>query len=219
MQRPRLLVFDVNDTLLDIGPLIVAIERVVGAPAGEWFIRTLHGSVVANEIGGFRPFDEIGVESLLELARLRGLKVREDTARRAMDTMTRLPAKPGVYNALERLFDTGYTMVALTNGSTTMANAQIENAGLHVFIQRVISVDEVGLFKPASEVYVHAAKTMKTPIQHMMMVAAHAWDCAGAMATGARAAYVSPHGVWPASGPAPELVVEDIAGLATVLAG
>jgi 2-haloacid dehalogenase len=210
MDRPELLAFDVNETLLDIDPLLGAVRDVVGDPAREWFIRTLHGSLVANEIGAYRPFDEIGVEALVELARLRGLSILGNTAQTVIETMSRLPAKPGVYNSLERLFDAGLTMVALTNGSTEMANTQIENAGLHVFMQRVISVEEVGLFKPASEVYVYAAKNMKTPIHQMMMVAAHAWDCAGAMASGSRAAFVRPGGVWPGPPPMPELVVGDM---------
>jgi 2-haloacid dehalogenase len=217
MHRPELLAFDVNETLLDIDPLLRAVRDVVGDPAREWFIRALHGSLVANEIGGYRPFDEIGVDALVELARLRGLSILGDTARPVIETMSRLPAKAGVYNSLERLFDAGLTMVALTNGSTEMANTQIESAGLHVFMQRVISVEEVGLFKPASEVYVHAARTMRTPIQQMMMVAAHAWDCAGAMASGARAAFVRPGGVWPAPPPMPELIVADMSELTAQL--
>jgi 2-haloacid dehalogenase len=130
--------------------------------------------------------------------------------------MTKLPARAGVYNSLESLFDAGLTMIALTNGSTEMANAQIEGAGLHIFMHRVISVEEVGLFKPASEVYVHAAKTMRTPIQGMMMVAAHEWDCSGAMAAGARAALVKPGVTWRGV-PAPELMVADMPGLMAAL--
>jgi 2-haloacid dehalogenase len=215
---PQLLAFDVNETLLDMAPLKARIEGVIGAPAGEWLTRTLHGTLVANEIGVYRPLDWIGVEALIALAHNRGLSISEETAIDVVSTMALLPVKPGVYNALEKLFDSGFTLIALTNGSTRTANAQIEHAGLHVFIQRVISVEEVGLFKPAAEVYVHAAQTMRTPIKSMMMVAAHDWDCAGALRAGARAALVQGPGAgWRLPLPPPEVMSGDIATLAQIL--
>jgi 2-haloacid dehalogenase len=218
MSRPELLAFDVNQTLLDLTPLHTRIEGVVGAPADEWFTKTLHASLVANEIGAYRSFDSIGVEALVELAGRRGLSLSDATAAEVVETMTRLPVKLGVYNALERLFDAGFAMIALTNGSTPTANAQIEHAGLHPFMQRVISVEEVGLFKPAAEVYVHAAQAMHTPIRSVMMVAAHDWDCAGAIACGARAALVKrPRTEWVLPTPPPEVAVHDMTALAELL--
>ena len=218
MDRPRLLAFDVNETLLDLAPLLRRVDDAVGAPAGEWLVRTLHGSLVANEVGWYRPFDEIGVDALVGLARRRGLALSEASAREVVETMYRLPIHLDVYNAMERLFDAGFSMVALTNSSTAAANTQIESAGLHVFMHRVISVEEVELFKPAAEVYLHAAKVMEVEPRSMMMVAAHDWDCAGAMAMGARAALVRRQGIqWALPGSGPELVVDDLTALADAL--
>ena len=218
MDLPRLLAFDVNETLLDLAPLLRRVDDAVGAPAGEWLVRTLHGSLVANEVGWYRPFDEIGVDALVGLARRRGLALSEASAREVVETMYRLPIHLDVYNAMERLFDAGFSMVALTNSSTAAANTQIESAGLHVFMHRVISVEEVELFKPAAEVYLHAAKVMEVEPRSMMMVAAHDWDCAGAMAMGARAALVRRQGIqWALPGSGPELVVDDLTALADAL--
>lgn len=218
MDRPQLLAFDVNETLLDLAPLLRRVDDAVGAPAGEWLVRTLHGSLVANEVGWYRPFDVIGVEALVGLARRRGLTLSAASAREVVETMYRLPIHLDVYNAMERLFDAGFSMVALTNNSTAAANAQIENAGLHVFLQRVISVEEIELFKPAAEVYIHTAKVMEVAPRSMMMIAAHDWDCAGAMASGARAALVRRQGLeWAQPGPGPELVVDDMTALADTL--
>jgi 2-haloacid dehalogenase len=196
------------------------LEQAFGAdpPAGEWFVRLLHGSLVANEVGGYRSFAEIGIESLLTVAAKRGLAMRGEDAEAIVSTMESLPPHPDVYNAMERLFDAGFNMIALTNGSTKTANAQIENAGLHIFLQRVISVEEVGLFKPAAEVYVHAARSMEVKIADTMLVASHDWDCAGAMATGGQAAFIRRPGVvWSLPSRPPPLVVNDLAGLAAAL--
>lgn len=135
-----------------------------------------------------------------------------------VSAMRSLPPHPEVHDALERLFDADFMMVALTNGSTSAANDQIENAGLRPFLRRVVSVEEVGRFKPAPEPYQHAADVMGVDIADMMLVAAHDWDCAGAVAAGARSAFVRRSGVvWSLPGEPPELVVGDIAGLAGAL--
>jgi 2-haloacid dehalogenase len=222
MNRPALLAFDVNETLLSLDPIKTKFDAVfgIGAPVGEWFVRMLHGSLVANHVDDYRSFGEIGVESLLTLAKKRGLAMRGEDAEAIVETMMSLPPHPEVYNALEGLFDDEFVMVALTNGSTKAANDQIENAGLHPFIRRVISVEEVGKFKPAPEPYHHAALVMDVDIAEMMLVAAHDWDCAGAMAAGAQSAFVKREGVvWSLPSSPPELVVDDIAGLADNLTG
>lgn len=222
MDPPGLLAFDVNETLLSLAPLRSRMEEVFGEdpPVGEWFARMLHGSLVANHINRYRPFGAIGVEALLALAERRGVVVSEEHARELVDAMKALPPYPEVYGALERLFDAGLVMVALTNGSAEVANAQIENAGLHPFLRRVVSVEEVGRFKPDPVPYRHAAEVMGVDLREMMLVAAHDWDCAGAISVGARAVFVSrPGAVWSLPSPGPDLVVADIAELATELVG
>lgn len=222
VNRPALLAFDVNETLLSLEPIRARLEDAFGTdpPVGEWFARMLHGSLVANQVDHYRSFGEIGVEALLTVAAKRGMPMRGEEAEEIVATMTQLPPHPDVYNAMERLFDAGLVMVALTNGSTAVANAQIENAGLHPFVRRVISVEEVARFKPAPEPYLHAAEVMGVGIGDMMLVAAHDWDCAGALAAGAQTAFVRRGGVvWSLPIEPPPLVVEDIAALAAVLVG
>lgn len=222
MTEKPVLVFDVNETLLNLGPIANALEKGFGSapPVGEWFARMLHGSLVANELDSYRPFDDIGVEALLTVAAKRGLALRGEDAQEIVSIMRNLPPHPDVYNAMERLFDADLRLVALTNSSLEAANAQIENAGLHIFIQRVFSVEEVGRFKPSSAPYRHVAESMGVPIGETMLVAAHDWDCAGAMAAGATAAFIQRHGVvWGIPNPPPQLVVPDLARLADHLVG
>ncbi|MCH7899536.1 MAG: haloacid dehalogenase type II [Acidobacteria bacterium] len=220
MSRPALLAFDVNETLLSLAPIKARFEEAfgIGAPVGEWFSRMLHGSLVANHVGDYRSFAEIGIESLLTVSKKRGLAMRGEDAASIVSAMTSLPPHPEVHDALQRLFDADFAMVALTNGSTSAANEQMENAGLHTFLRRVISVEEVGRFKPAPEPYQHAADVMGVELADMMLVAAHDWDCAGAVAAGAQSAFVQRSDVvWSLPGEPPELVVDDIAGLADAL--
>lgn len=216
------LVFDVNETLLSLNPIKAKLEEVFGVdpPIGEWFARMLHGSLVANELDSYRHFDQIGVEALLAVAGRHGRVLRAEEALEIVGVMRSLPPHPEVYNAMERLFDAGVTMVALTNSSSEAANAQIESAGLHIFLQRVFSVEEVRRFKPNPAPYRHVSQALGVPIDETTLVAAHDWDCAGALAAGAQAVFVKRPGVvWGLSNDPPRLAVSDLAELADVILG
>lgn len=218
--NPPLIAFDVNETLLSLAPIKARLEGLFGVdpPVGEWFARMLHGSLVANHIDNYRPFGDIGVEALLTVAIKRGISLTGEVALDVVSEMTSLPPHPEVYNALERLFDAGFVMIALTNGSTDAANAQIENAGLHPFLRRVVSVDEVGRFKPDPAPYRKAAELMGVAVGDLTLVAAHDWDCAGATAAGAGTVFVKRPGVvWSIPTDMPDVVVGDIADLADLL--
>ena len=217
MSKSPVLVFDVNETLLSLDPIKIELEKVFGPapPVGEWFSRMLHGSLVANELDSYRSFAEIGVEALLTVAAKHDLAMSGEDAQGIVGVMRDLPPHPEVYNAMERLFDADLRLIALTNSSSESANAQIENAGLHPFIQRVFSVEEVGRFKPNAAPYMHVAETLGVAIDEMVMVAAHDWDCAGALAAGADAAFVKRPGVvWGIANTPPTLVFSDLARLA-----
>jgi 2-haloacid dehalogenase len=220
--RPELLVFDVNETLLDMSPLRIDFEDVFGSgdAMGEWFARLLHGSLVANQLDDYRAFGVIGVEVLLSMAERRGISLDEATATEIVTRLAILPAHLDVIPALERLLDAGFRTAALTNGSTKAANVQIENAGLHTFIQRVVSVEEVGRFKPDPATYRHVAQVMDLHVSRTMLISAHDWDVAGAMSAGASAAFVRrPGSLWSIPLETPEVTGTDLREIADQLIG
>jgi 2-haloacid dehalogenase len=220
--RPELLVFDVNETLLDMSPLRIDFEDVFGSgdAMGEWFARLLHGSLVSNQLDEYRAFGVIGVEALLSMAEKRGVALDEATATEIVTRLAILPAHLDVIPALERLLDAGFRTAALTNGSTKAANVQIENAGLHTFIQRVVSVEEVGRFKPDPATYRHVAQVMDLHVSRTMLISAHDWDVAGAVGAGASAAFVRrPGSLWSIPVETPEVAGTDLIEIADQLIG
>jgi 2-haloacid dehalogenase len=219
MGGPGLIVFDVNETLLSLEPIRRNLEKIFGAdpPIGEWFARLLHGSLVANTLDAFRPFDDLAAEALINLAGRRGLLLRAEDAVAAVD-MGRLPPHPDVPEGLTRLSEAGFALIALTNGSSAVAKSQIENAGLAEMLDRVVSVDEVGRFKPDPAPYHHASDVMGVGVQDSVLVAAHDWDCAGAMTAGADAIFLRrPGAVWGLPTPPPDKQVPDLVKLAEAL--
>jgi 2-haloacid dehalogenase len=106
-------------------------------------------------------------------------------------------------------------LATLTNSTTAVAEAQLTNAGIRHLFEQSLSADTVGRLKPAPEPYRHAAERLAVPIGDVLLVAAHAWDVAGAMAAGARAAFVARPGMVPdPRGRPPDLVVRDLGELA-----
>lgn len=212
-----LIAFDVNETLLDLSPIRSNLESIFGAdpPSGEWFARLLHGSLIANTLDQYRPFGDIAAETLISMAGRRGLLLRAEDAIEALAPMSSLPPFPDVVSGVKRLAAAGQRMVALTNGSREVATAQIRNAGLADYLERVISVDEVGVFKPDPRPYRHTADLMGIAIGEMALVAAHDWDCAGAMSAGADAVFVKrPGSHWGLPIPPPARQVADLEELA-----
>lgn len=213
-----LVVCDVNETLLDVSALRPAFSRVVGPGigVGEWFARMLHRSLLANELGRYQPFGELGVEALLWLADREEVRLTAEEATSVVDGLAGLPAHPDVIPGLEALSDAGARMIALTNGSAEVAEAQVAAAGLDTYFESVLSVEAVRRFKPAPEAYAYAADTCGVDIGRMVMVAAHDWDVAGAQVAGAVGCFVRRQ-PWGLAQMSPNLSVDDMGGLAAAL--
>lgn len=218
--RPEIVVFDVNETLLSLRSLGPAFASVFGDASlmGEWFARMLHGSVVSNELDEFRTFATIGVEALRALATKHGKDVSADRAAEIVSGMRQLDPHPDVVPGVERLRAAGFRTATLTNGSDAAAEAQLRHAGLDAVMDDSLTVESIGKFKPAADVYRSAADRFGVELGQMLMVAAHDWDIAGAANVGCATAFVTRPGVsWSLPGSPPGMVVGNIVELAEAL--
>jgi len=116
---------------------------------------------------------------------------------------------------LERLRGAGFTLVALTNSPPAVAEAQLANAGLTEFFAMRFSADTVRRLKPAPAPYRMIAAHFGVPIGQVRLVAAHAWDIAGAVRAGCVTAFVSrPSAVLDPLVPVPDIVAPTIDAVA-----
>ena len=102
-----------------------------------------------------------------------------------------LPAHPVLAGALQRLRDAGLRLASLTNSTEQVARAQLEHAGLIDRFELVLSADTVQRLKPAPEPYLMAAERLGVPVGEVRLIAAHAWDIAGATQAGCATAFVA----------------------------
>lgn len=194
MKAPKVLFFDVNESLLDLGNMKKNIATVLDGKQELlpiWFTTMLQYSLVTTLSQQYRNFDEIGAAALQMVAASNGVPLSQEKAREAMKSFNALPPHKEVVEALSTIRKAGYTMVALSNSSSNGLTTQLKNAGLTDFFDEIISVEQIGKFKPDRSVYQWAAKKMNAQPEDCMMIAAHGWDVAGAMWAGWQAAFIA----------------------------
>jgi 2-haloacid dehalogenase len=142
----------------------------------------------------------------------------EHAAEEAVAPICSLPPHPDVIPALERLKEANYRLVTLTNSSKRAVDDQMRNSGLAGFFESLLSVEEVGLYKPHTHIYRWAARRVGADESECLLVAAHGFDVAGAGWAGMRTAFVARPGqqMFPL-GPAIDIVIPSFTELADEL--
>jgi 2-haloacid dehalogenase len=217
-----LLAFDVNETLLDLSALDEPFARAFGDASlrPAWFQLMLQLAFVGGLSGRYVDFTSAQRAALAMLAARTRVVLDEEAASEIVATMERLPAHPDVAPALRRLREAGFRQVTLTNSPLAVARAQLEFAGLHELLDGTFSADEVQALKPRPEPYRLVAERTGMQVAEVRLVAAHAWDVSGALASGARAAFIARGGAVPSPlGPQPDIVAGDLGELADRLIG
>ena len=214
----RTIVFDVNETLLDLTALDPLFERAFGLSGlrREWFAQLLQSAFVSIITDSYADFGTIGRAALHMVAQRNGIELEAADRDAILGTMRELPPHPEVPAALERLRDAGLRLAALTNSTDDVATAQLTNAGLTPLFERILSADSAHRLKPAQEAYETAAAQLGGDVGDIRLVAAHAWDIAGALRAGAAAAFVARPGmVLDPLAPAPDIVGSNLEEVAT----
>lgn len=221
-QRPEVLVFDVNETLLDLAALKPQFQRLFGEEAAlkEWFSLMLQYSLVVTITERYSDFRTLGRAALQMLAQARNVQLLPEAEEGVLRGLVSLPAHSEVSDALGQLKNAGFRMATLTNSSPSMIRDQLKNSGLETYFEQSISVDAVQRFKPDRRVYAFAAEQLKVHASQACLIAAHAWDVFGAMNAGWMAAFIARPGkvLFPLA-PTPAIVAPDLQAFANMLTG
>ena len=195
--RKRIIVFDVNESLLDLRALMPAFERVFGEGnvLYQWFGQVLQSALLTVVTGPYADFGKVGRAALEMVAARRGVTLTDTDRQAILGGMRALPPHPDVLPAIRRLKEAGFRLASLTNSPPAVAEAQLTNSGIAPYLDKIMSVDAVRRLKPAAEVYRHAADSFGVGASHIRLVAAHSWDVAGAMRAGCHAAFIARPGM------------------------
>lgn len=220
-ERPVLLVFDVNETLSDLAPLASRFEDV-GAPphlAKTWFAELLRDGFALTVSGASESFATLGAEALRVRFREQPLnRSEEEAVEHVMQGFSGLAVHPDVPDGIRALSELGIRLVTLSNGSATVAETLLEAAGLGDRFERLLSVEDAGVWKPAAGAYAYALAECGVDPKDAMLVAMHPWDIDGARRAHLATAWVNRTGArYPAYFTAPDLEVASLAELADTL--
>jgi len=210
------IVFDVNETLLDLKALDPAFEKHFGLSEcrKEWFNEVLKLAFVNTILGTYSDFGVIGKNALKILERRYEKSFTEEERNSILSLMRTLPPHKDVPVGLDLLHQAGFSMVALTNSTPSTAESQLTHAGIRGYSGSVYSVDRVKCLKPAPAPYEKVANDLGVAPNSLLMVAAHAWDIAGAMRVGLAGAFLAhPGQILDDLTPQPAYVASDLVDL------
>ena len=220
---PSVLVFDVNETLIDIEALSPLFTQILGDGGAmrEWFGQLVMYSMTSALSGRYVDFFTLGQGVLRMLGEIHHRPISDEDSERIKKAMTTMPAHPDVADGLVELRDNGFRLVTLTNSPPNPTGpSPLDSAGLAGYFERQFSVDACRTFKPARDVYDYTCRELDVAPTDCMMVAAHVWDTIGAQSAGFSAALITRPGnaPLPLDGlPRPTLVATDLRQLAQQL--
>lgn len=222
-ERPSVLVFDVNETLIDFESMNPLFERIFGDKRvlREWLGHLVLYSMTVTLSGLYKDYFSLGQGLLQMVGTIHGIVVKPSDIDELGTGMMTMPAHSDVMEGLKQLKEAGFRMVTLTNSPPNPnGKSPLEHAGLAGFFERQFSIETVRAYKPAQQVYHLAAQELDVPPSSCCLVATHAWDTIGAQSAGFSGALITRPGnaLLPVSGlPQPNFVAPDLPGLAAKL--
>lgn len=214
--------FDLNGTLLNLSVLDPHFQDAFGAPGVRtvWFSQLTQLMLTDVALGAYTEFSLLAGAALEIVAARRKVALPAGAAQDILAGMRRLPPFPDVPEALGRLQQAGVRLAVLTQSSEEAAREQVEHAKLAPYFERVFSADTVHQLKPGPDPYARAVAEMGAALGETRLVAAHAWDIAGALRAGLQAAFVArPDQALSPIGPQPDITGADLTEVANKIVG
>src|SRR6185312_15046427 len=138
-----LIVFDVNETLLDLRVLEPVLERIFRDRGAMrlWFANLILYSTALTLAGRYVPFTDIGSAVMKMLGDSRGISISETDKRELLEAFSTMPPHPEVPGALRMLRRAGFRLFTLTDNLLEVQSRQLRHGGLIDFFERRFSAD------------------------------------------------------------------------------
>jgi 2-haloacid dehalogenase len=215
-----LIVFDVNETLLDLGTMEPTFQRIFGDKNAMrlWFADLILYSAALTVAGVYVPFTDIGAAVMKMLASTRGIKINDNDKNELTDKFSTMPPHPEVPAALRKLRNAGFRLFTLTDNLLEVQTRQLERGGIVELFERRFSADGVKHHKPSPHAYAYVEKELGVEASGFCLIACHTWDTLGAVAAGWEAALIKRVGNDVLGvGPQPRIVGNDLNDVADQL--
>jgi len=217
MEGVRACVFDAYGTLFDVHSAVAGLRDRIGPRADDlsqlWRVKQLEYTWLRALMGRHADFWQVTGDALdyacASLA-VDCAPIREPL----MQAYRALEAYPEVPAMLERLRRGGIKLAILSNGEPEMLAAGAQSAGIDGLLDAILSVEEVGVYKPHPKVYQLALDRLGVRPDEVAFMSSNAWDVHGAACFGLRPVWVNRPGAPPERLPeSPEHELKDLSGL------
>jgi 2-haloacid dehalogenase len=193
----RAVVFDAYGTLFDVASAAERAKDALGPrwrPVAElWRAKQLQYTWLRSLMGRHADFWRVTGDALDFALASVGVDDRALRAR-LLSLYERLGPHADARPALEQLRAMGLSLAILSNGTPRMLAAAAESAQLAPLLDAVLSVEQVGVYKPSPAVYALAAESLRLWPVEIAFVSANGWDACGAKASGLRVAWCNREG-------------------------
>jgi 2-haloacid dehalogenase len=192
MAKHPLIVFDVNETLLDLETMEPTFERIFRERGAMrlWFANFIMYSAALTVAGCYVPFTDIGGAVMKMIADTRGIKITDGDKKELTDKFSTMPPHAEVPAALRKLRAAGFRLFTLTDNLLEVQTRQLTNGGIVDLFERRFSADGVKHHKPSRQAYGHVEKELGAKASDFCLIACHTWDTLGAVAAGWEAALI-----------------------------
>jgi 2-haloacid dehalogenase len=196
----RACVFDAYGTLFDYASAAARCTEVLGDAAGRltalWRDKQVQYTWLRAAQGRHANFWQVTGDAL-DFA-MESLGIGDGALReRLMRLYLTLEVFPEVLDTLSRLKAARLKTAILSNGSPAMLQSAVKSAKIGPLLDGVLSVEEVGVYKPHPKVYQLAVDRLALPVHDILFVSSNAWDAYAASAFGMRVAWCNRYGQRP----------------------
>lgn len=189
----RAVVFDAYGTLFDVRSVLERCEEVFPGHGPDvttlWRSKQLQYTWLRSLMGRYEDFWQITQDGLAFACRSLGLDATQEQIDYLMQAYLSLSPFPEVAAALDALSHIPCSI--LSNGTLTMLQSVVQNAGWPGRFQHILSVDEVRIYKPSPAVYQLAQKHLGIQREQIGFVSSNCWDVAGGKAFGFRSYWLN----------------------------
>jgi len=180
--------FDIYGTLIDPMALGEVLKEIIGekAPAFNalWRDKQLEYSFRKAAMNQFNHFSECTKQALEYCDSIFKTELSESQINQLLGLYRKLPAYSETETILKALKEKDHELIAFSNGKKDDLISLFENANILSYFDQIISVDEVGIFKPAPEVYNLLIQKSSSPIENTWLISSNAFDIIGAASIG-----------------------------------
>lgn len=194
MNREQVFVFDAYGTLLDVHSAVGKHASTLGVDALRfseiWRAKQLEYSWTLSLMGRYAAFWDL-TERALDFALEKFPDADRSLRPHLLEAYRTLDAYPEVAPTLETLRTRGAKLAVLSNGNRQMLEAAFGSARLNTLLDRLISVDEVGVFKTDPRVYQAVVDAFQCERTDVTFVSSNRWDIAGAVSFGFQSVWIN----------------------------